>query len=220
MKWSNANGYSWSKIIPTETFFDKVVQRDTRPGKWNWADVKEALVKLDEDPRMNSERRYVAIVNEDAGLGDTKGIGITPGLFCGCQLVHPGEVVTNHRHTSVALYFIVQGTGELEVEGQTTTYKQYDILTCPAWHYHEWRAGGTEDTLMYVIHDLAMHAFFRTLFWEEPAGIEHIRHMVKGETHTWTTTKPVELAKTEAARELREAKEKEKGNTKPVKEHV
>lgn len=204
MKWSNANGYPWSKIVHAEGFFDKVIQPDTRPGVWEWGNVVKGLRDLDKDPRMNSERRYVAIVNEDVGLGDTKGIGITPGLFCGCQLIHPGEVVTAHRHNSVALYFIVEGTGELEVEGQVWNYKPFDIMTCPAWHYHEWRAKGDKDTLMYVIHDMALHAYLRTLFWEEPQGHEHIRHMVKGSTHTWTTDKPLEQSKTEAAKKLRE----------------
>ena len=206
MKWSNANGYPWSKIIPAEKFFDHVVQPDTRPGKWEWEHVVKGLRDLDAEPRMNAERRYVAIVNEDVGLGATPGIGITPGLFCGCQLIHPGEVVTPHRHNSVALYFIVEGTGELEVEGQTYSYKPFDIMTCPAWHYHSWKATGKEDTLMYVIHDMALHAYLRTLFWEEPQGSEHIRHMVKGSTHTWTATKPVETSKTEAARQLSKSK--------------
>lgn len=202
MKWTNAQGYPWSKIIPTEQFFDRLIQPDTRPGKWEWKDVVTALQKLDEDPRMNSERRYVAIVNDDTGIGESRGIGITPAVFCGCQLIHPGEVVTNHRHNSVAIYFIVEGTGELEVEGQVWNYKPFDILTCPAWHYHEWRAKGDKDTYMYVIHDLALLAYMRAVFWEEPKGQEHIRHLVKGETHTWTATKPVEAAKTETARKM------------------
>lgn len=204
MKWTNESGYPWCRITPAESFFDHVVQHDTRPGNWRWKDIVSALHKLDEDPRMDSERRYCAIVNDDAGLGDTPGIGITPTLFCGCQLIHPGETVTSHRHNSVALYFIVQGTGELEVEGVTERYEQFSIMTCPAWHYHEWRADGDEDTLMYVIHDMALHAYTRSLFWEEPKGHEHIRHVVKGSTHTWSATKPVEEAKTEAARQMRE----------------
>jgi gentisate 1,2-dioxygenase len=202
MKWTNADGYPWSKIVPAEQFFDHVIQPDVRPGKWEWSDVVQGLRNLDAEPRMNAERRYVAVVNEDCGLGTTKGIGITPGLFCGCQLIHPGEVVTPHRHNSVALYFIVEGTGELEVEGQTYSYKPFDIMTCPAWHYHAWKATGDKDTLMYVIHDMAMHAYLRTLFWEEPQGTENIRHMVKGSTHTWMATKPLEASHTEAAREL------------------
>lgn len=205
MKWSNAEGYPWCKIIHAEKFFDHVIQPDTRPGHWAWDDVVHELRELDKDPRMNSERRYVAIVNEEVGLGESKGIGITPALFCGCQLIHPGEVVTEHRHNSVALYFIVEGTGELQVEGQTFNYKQHDILTCPAWHYHEWRNTGTTDTLMYVVHDLALLAYMRALFWEEPKGQEHIRQLVKGATHTWTATKPPEQSKTEAARKLLES---------------
>ena len=132
-----------------------------------------------------AERRFVALVNEDHG--DLA--GASPGIFIGIQLIHPGEVVPDHRHNSVAIYHYLQGTGFTTVEGVKYAYKRGDTVVCPAWAYHEHRATGDEDTIMYVAQDMPEMAAKRTLFFEEPVGVENVRHMVQGTSKSWSATR-------------------------------
>ena len=101
----------------------------------------------------------------------------------------PGEVVPNHRHNSVAIYHYLQGTGHTTVEGTKFPYKKGDTIVCPAWSYHEHAATGDEDTIMYVTQDMTEMAAKRTLFFEEPEGIENVRHMVQGTSKSWSATR-------------------------------
>lgn len=115
--------------------------------------------------------------------------GASPGIFIGIQMIHPGEHVPNHRHNSVAIYHYLQGTGATTVEGQRYEFKPGDTIVCPAWAYHEHEATGDEDVIMYVAQDMPEMAAKRTLFFEEPVGVENVRHMVQGTSKSWSATR-------------------------------
>ena len=98
-------------------------------------------------------------------------------------------MVPNHRHNSVAIYHYLQGTGFTTVEGVKYSYKRGDTIVCPAWAYHKHEATGDEDTVMYVTQDMPDMAAKRTLFFEEPEGLENVRHMVQGTSKSWSATR-------------------------------
>ena len=180
-------GYDNGRVITADEYFRRVRHGAVRPCKWSGEEMLKVLNKLGRDPLRHAERRFVALVNEDHG--DLA--GASPGIFIGIQLIHPGELVPNHRHNSVAIYHTLQGTGYTKVEGVKYPYKKGDTIVCPAWAYHEHYADADagEDTIMYVCQDMPDMAAKRTLFFEEPEGIENVRHMVQGTSMSWSATR-------------------------------
>jgi gentisate 1,2-dioxygenase len=177
-------------VLTADEYFKVVHKRDTRPALWKWADVRHSLDKLAQEPLREAERRFCTTINSDTG--DL--VGATPFIFLGWQLIHAGEVVPPHRHNSVAIYHILQGSGYTTVQSTGNSWAKYhwekgDTLACPAWAYHAHYAQGDEDTLMYVVQDMPMLAANRTLFWEEPLGQENIRHEVAGNSPSWSITR-------------------------------
>ncbi|OLS99494.1 hypothetical protein BJF90_08260 [Pseudonocardia sp. CNS-004] len=179
-----------AKVLTADEYFKVVHKPDTRPALWKWADVRGALDKLADEPLREAERRFCTTINSDTGELN----GASPFIFIGWQLIHPGEVVPPHRHNSVAIYHILQGSGFTSVQSEGKTWAKYhwekgDTLACPAWAYHAHYVEGDEDTLMYVVQDMPMLAASRTLFWEEPLGQENIRHEVAGKSASWSITR-------------------------------
>ena len=63
---------------------------------------------------------------------------ITRSLYCGLQLILPGEIAPSHRHTQSALRFIVEGSGAYTaVNGERTTMHPGDFIITPAWTWHD-----------------------------------------------------------------------------------
>jgi gentisate 1,2-dioxygenase len=177
-------------VLTADEYFKVVHKPDTRPALWKWADVKRTLDELGREPLREAERRFCTTVNTDTG----ELTGAAPFIFLGWQLIHPGEEVPPHRHNSVAIYHIIQGSGYTAVQSRGEGWAKYhwekgDTLSCPAWAYHAHYAEGDEDTLMYVVQDMPMLAASRTLFWEEPLGQENIRHEVSGSSASWSITR-------------------------------
>jgi gentisate 1,2-dioxygenase len=166
-----------ASILSADEYFPFVRKNNTRPALWKWSDIKAKLYELSANPLIESERRFCTAVN-----ADTEDLcGVTPFLFLGFLLAHPGEHVKPHRHNSFALYHIVQGKGHTVVEGKSYHWEAGDTLTCPAWASHEHFIEGDEDTIMYTVQDMPILAAGRQLMWEEPIGRENVKHMVLGE---------------------------------------
>jgi gentisate 1,2-dioxygenase len=178
-------GFGNARVATSDEYFKRVRHPEVRGAKWASEDVFEVLNELGKDPIRHAERRFVSLINEDHG----ELAGAAPGIFIGVQLIHPGELVPNHRHNSVAIYHYLQGEGVTTVDGVPYSYKRGDTIVCPAWAYHEHRATGNEDTIMYVAQDMPEMAAKRTLFFEEPQGIENVRHMVQGTSKSWSATR-------------------------------
>ena len=182
-------GFGNAKVATSDEYFKRVRHKAVRGARWTSEDVFATLHELGKDPLRHAERRFVSLINED----HSELPGAAPGIFIGVQLIHPGEHVPNHRHNSVAIYHYLQGEGTTTVEGVPYPYKRGDTIVCPAWAYHEHKAVGTEDTIMYVVQDMPEMAAKRTLFFEEPEGIENVRHMVQGTSASWSATRDPEL---------------------------
>jgi gentisate 1,2-dioxygenase len=99
-----------------------------------------------------AERRVMVL--ENPGLaGQSK---ITTSLFCGLQIILPGEIAPAHRHVASALRFIVEGhDAYTAVAGERTTMAVGDFVITPSmtWHDH----GNESDAPMVWIDGLDMH---------------------------------------------------------------
>jgi gentisate 1,2-dioxygenase len=99
-----------------------------------------------------AERRV--LVFENPGLtGQSR---ITPSLFCGYQIILPGEVAPAHRHVASALRFIVEGKNAYTaVAGERTMMAPGDFVITPSWTWHD--HGNESDEPMVWIDGLDMH---------------------------------------------------------------
>jgi gentisate 1,2-dioxygenase len=61
-----------------------------------------------------------------------------PTLGCYVQMLRPGERTQAHRHTSSAVYHVVEGKGCSAVGGTALDWEDKDVFAVPGWtaHHH------------------------------------------------------------------------------------
>ncbi|MGH9577957.1 MAG: cupin domain-containing protein, partial [Terriglobales bacterium] len=81
----------------------------TLPSIWRYEALKPLLLKAGElTPIERAERRVLVLSNPGHGLSNMQA---TPVMYLGMQLILPGEVAPNHRHTPNAVRIVVEGEG-------------------------------------------------------------------------------------------------------------
>ena len=126
-----------------------------------------------------AERRVLVL--ENPGMpGQSK---ITPSLFCGLQIIRPGEIAPAHKHVASALRFIVEGSGAYSaIAGEKRMMEEGDfiITTSMTWHDH----GNESDRLMVWMDGLDMHMvnLFSASFRENYPGKVHPTMKPEGAT--------------------------------------
>lgn len=117
-----------------------------------------------------AERRVMVL--ENPGLkGQSR---IAPSLFCGLQIILPGEIAPAHRHVASALRFIVEGRDAYSaIAGEKTMMEAGDFVITPSmtWHDH----GNESDAPMVWMDGLDMHMvnLFGASFRENYPGKVH-----------------------------------------------
>ncbi len=111
--------------------------RKTVPTAWNYDDIRPHLLKAGElTPIEKAERRVLVLANPGFGPDSLQA---TASIYLGLQLILPGEVAPNHRHTPSAIRFVVEGNGGFTiVEGEKCPMERGDLILTPPglWHEH------------------------------------------------------------------------------------
>lgn len=111
--------------------------RRTRPVLWKYADVRPNLLRAGElAPIEKAERRVLVLCNPGLGLENMQA---TPSIYIGLQLILPGESAPNHRHSPMAVRFVIEGKGGFTVvEGEKLPMDKGDLILTPPllWHQH------------------------------------------------------------------------------------
>jgi gentisate 1,2-dioxygenase len=117
------------------------------------------------------------LVLENPGLRGQS--AITRSLYCGLQLILPGEIAPSHRHTQSALRFIVEGSGAYTaVDGERTTMHPGDFIITPAWTWHDHGNPGSEPVVWMDGLDIPMLAFFDAGFAENyPEEVQPVQRL-------------------------------------------
>ncbi|MCC6195849.1 MAG: gentisate 1,2-dioxygenase [Burkholderiales bacterium] len=106
------------------------------PAHWRYATVREHLMEAGRLISAEEAERRVLVLENPGIRGRSS---ITHTLYCGLQLILPGEVAPSHRHTQSALRFVVEGEGAFTaVDGERATMHPGDFIITPsgAWHDH------------------------------------------------------------------------------------
>ncbi|QSR19341.1 gentisate 1,2-dioxygenase [Novosphingobium sp. KA1] len=141
------------------------------PAHYSYDKVRPYLMEAcDLIGTEEAERRVMVL--ENPGLpGQSR---ITPSLFCGLQIILPGEIAPAHRHVASALRFIVEGRDAYSaIAGEKTMMEVGDFVITPSmtWHDH----GNESDGPMVWIDGLDMHMvnLFSASFRDSYPGATH-----------------------------------------------
>lgn len=105
------------------------------PALWRYRDVRPYIMESGALITAREAVRRVLILENPGLRGQSC---ITRSLYCGLQLILPGEIAPSHRHTQSALRFIVEGSGAYTaVDGERTTMHPGDFIITPSWTWHD-----------------------------------------------------------------------------------
>lgn len=90
----------------------------------------DSLARLADAPVDRHDGR---VYRYPSATGET---GTLPTMDCELSELAPGQRTANHRHTSLALYHVISGHGEIQVGDDRLEWAQGDTFTLPAWRWH------------------------------------------------------------------------------------
>ncbi len=96
---------------------------------------------------------------------------VLPTLGCWVQMLRPGVHTQAHRHTTSAVYHVVEGAGWTVINGQRFDWKKGDFLALPPWAWHEHaNASQTDEAILFSVTDLPVFealGFYREEAYQE-----------------------------------------------------
>jgi gentisate 1,2-dioxygenase len=132
------------------------------PVHWRWDEVRPLLMESG-DLISKSEAHRRVLVLENPGLRGAQ--AATRTLYAGLQLIRPGEVAPNHRHTQSALRFLLEGEGAYTaVAGERSFMCPGDFVVTPSWAWHDHGNEGSGPVIWLDVLDSPMVAFLGAEF--------------------------------------------------------
>lgn len=114
---------------------------------WKLADVDAAFDEL----RSQAGSPYDDLILE---YRDPSSAGpLMPTLEAHMQLLRPGVETQAHRHSSSAVYHVVQGSGWSEIAGRRLDWRAGDTFALPVWAEHRHANPGDADALLFSFSD-------------------------------------------------------------------
>ena len=134
------------------------------PALWKYDAIRPYIMESGRlITAMEAVRRVLVL--ENPGLRGQS--AITRSLYCGLQLILPGEIAPSHRHTQSALRFIVEGSGAYTaVDGERTTMRPGDFIITPSWTWHDHGNPGEEPVVWMDGLDIQILQLFGAQFME------------------------------------------------------
>ena len=134
------------------------------PALWKYADIRPFIMESGELITAMEAVRRVLILENPGMRGQSC---ITRSLYCGLQLILPGEIAPSHRHTQSALRFVVEGAGAYTaVDGERTTMHPGDFIITPPWTWHDHGNPGGEPVVWMDGLDIQILQLFGAQFME------------------------------------------------------
>ena len=139
-------------------------QTPCKPALWKYRAIRPYILESGALISAREAVRRVLILENPGMRGQSS---ITRSLYCGLQLLLPGEVAPSHRHTQSALRFIVEGNGAYTaVDGERTTMHPGDFIITPSWTWHDHGNPGAEPVVWMDGLDINILALFDAQFAE------------------------------------------------------
>ncbi|MEW5862460.1 MAG: gentisate 1,2-dioxygenase [Pseudomonadota bacterium] len=156
-------------------------QSSCRAALWKYRAIRPYI---EESGRIISAREAVrrVLVLENPGMrGQSR---ITTSLYCGLQLILPGEIAPSHRHTQTALRLVVEGSGAYTaVDGERVTMHPGDFIITPAWTWHDHGNPGSQPVVWMDGLDIPIAQLFDATFAENYP--EEVQPVTRPEGDAW-----------------------------------
>jgi gentisate 1,2-dioxygenase len=114
---------------------------------WKLADVQQSL----EDLRGEDGSPFDDLILEYRDPA-TNGPAMTT-MSAYMQLLRPGVETQAHRHTSSAVYHVVEGTGTSVIGGERFDWVPGDTFALPTWAEHRHINSGSSDAMLFSFSD-------------------------------------------------------------------
>lgn len=134
------------------------------PALWKYREIRPYVMEAGTAITAREAVRRVLVLENPGMRGQSR---ITRSLFCGLQLILPGEIAPSHRHVQSALRFIVEGSGAYTaVNGERTTMRPGDFIITPSWTWHDHGNPGKEPVVWMDGLDIPIVQLFDAGFME------------------------------------------------------
>ncbi|APO70719.1 gentisate 1,2-dioxygenase protein (plasmid) [Rhizobium gallicum] len=156
----------WAR--PTPSIWSKP-RRNFIPNVWRYSDARTALERSGEYVPMElTERRNLIMVNPVEG----NLYATVRNMVAAYQLILPGEVADEHRHTPHALRLILDGKAPVYtvVNGERIDMAPGDVVLTPGMHWHG-HANDSDTSAMWIdVLDVPLVQHLESMFFEEYEG--------------------------------------------------
>lgn len=138
----------------------------TKPFLWSYEKIRPLMLRAGElTPVEKAERRVLMLC--DPGRGKTA-MQATGSIFCGLQMLLPGEKAPAHRHTPSAARIIVEGEGAYTiVNGEKCIMEHGDLILTPGGCWHDHGHEGKDPVIWLDALDLPVFRFLEATYAEE-----------------------------------------------------
>lgn len=130
----------------------------TKPCLWSYEKIRPLLLKAGElTPVEKAERRVLVLADPGRGPGAMQA---TSSIYCGLQLLLPGEKAPAHKHTPSAARIVVEGEGAYTiVDGEKCMMEHGDLILTPGGSWHDHGHDGSEPVIWLDALDLPLFVF-------------------------------------------------------------
>jgi 1-hydroxy-2-naphthoate dioxygenase len=175
-----ALGQRWYEAYGERSQPPRSVTRTGVSYRYPWRDAIALLEQRASQGPLPSDGARLQYVDADGG-------SVLPTLGCSLQLLGPGLVTENHRHTASSAYFAVEGAGTTMVDGQPLHWSERDIFVIPNWmRFRHANASLSKRAVLLCVSDEPMLRAL-ALYREDPQLLPQLAMMRLYPT-TWTAT--------------------------------
>jgi gentisate 1,2-dioxygenase len=138
----------------------------SKPHLWAFDDIRPLLLRAGElTPVEKAERRVLVLSDPGRGAGAMQ---VTSAIYCGMQLLLPGEKAPAHKHTPSAARIIVEGEGAYTiVDGEKLRMQRGDLVLTPGGMWHDHGHEGTSPVIWLDALDLPLFVYLEASYAEE-----------------------------------------------------
>jgi gentisate 1,2-dioxygenase len=156
------------RLVPLWNFFGDWFtpgpRVDAQPYLWHYDGLRPRLLESATVISAREAERRVLVLENPGLIGKHL---ITDTLYAGLQLITPGEIAPAHRHTPVALRFVIEGQGGYTaVGGERTWMEPGDFIVTPSWAWHDHGHEGSGPVVWLDVLDVPLIRFLGANFTE------------------------------------------------------